>query len=207
MALRYEGFLALFHAKTAGLYEVHTQALPASRGRIVRDGAPAMLNWMFTRTNAIEIVTRIPDDNDPARELAQMNGFEFEFRRETGWMTTAGNMPVDWFRLGITSWMRDAQGLVERGQWFHREIEAACRRAGVEREDHPDDENHDRYVGAAAEMVLNGHAVKGIHFFNRWSCIVGTPPVVLLSDRPLVIHIGDCAVSVDGESLEIVKSQ
>lgn len=206
-ALRYEGFLALFHAKMPGLYEVHTQALPASRGAVVAAGAPAMATWMFTRTNAIELVTRIPDDNDAARELAVFNGFSLEFRCGTGWIAPEGNFPVDWYRLGITDWMARADGLIERGQWFHREIEAACQRAGIKREDHPDDETHDRYVGAAAEMILHGHTVKGIHFINRYSAIVGNPPVVLLNDSPLVIHIGDCAVRLDGGRLEIVKSQ
>ena len=206
-ALRYEGFLALFHAKMPGLYEVHTQALPASRGAVVAAGAPAMATWMFTRTTAIELVTRIPDDNDAARELAMFNGFELEFRRDTGWQTLEGDFPVDWYRLGIIEWMARADGLIERGQWFHREIDAACKRAGVKREDHPDDEVHDRYVGAAAEMILHGQVVKGIHFINRYSSIVGNPPVVLLNDSPLVIHIGDVAVRVDGERFEVVKSQ
>lgn len=206
-ALRYEGFLALFHQKMPGLFEVHTQALPASRGKIVAEGAPAMAHWMFTRSNAIELFTRVPDENDAARELATENGFEFEFRREDGWMTPEGAQPVDWMRLSITNWMRGAEGLIERGQWFHREIEAACARAGVERKDHPEDENHDRYVGAAAEAIIHGQVAKGIHYYNRYAVMIGSPAIVLLSQAPVIIHVGDVALKVEGGSFDVVKSQ
>ena len=207
IALRFEGFLALFHERMPGGFETHTQALPESRGPVVAAAAAAMAHWMFTRTNAIELLTRIPDDNDSARDLAMANGFEFEFRHPSGWATPKGLQPVDWFRLDVRTWMARAEGLIERGQWFHAELDDACVRAGVEYKAHDDDETHNRYVGAAAEMILNGQIVKGIHFFNRYAAIVGNPQIAVLGQNPLVLHIGDLAISLAGGQIEVVKSQ
>lgn len=207
MALMDNGAAALFDFVGYGVYEAHNMALESRRGAHLMRCAPAFLHWMFCRTEALEIVTRIPAENTMARTLAIANHFHREFELPNSYLTPDGPIPAMFYSLPVLDWMRTAPGLVERGQWFHREVERACQDAGIEREDHPDNEAHDRYIGAAFEMILGGQIEKAVYFYNRFSAIARTGKIVVLSHSPLVIHLGDVAVQIDGDRLEVVKSQ
>lgn len=207
IALMDNGAAALFDDCGYGVYEMHAMALASRQGSHLMRCTPAFLHWMLCRTDALEIVIRIPEQNTAARTLAIACNFHREFDLPNSYLTPDGPVPAKFYSLSVLDWMRTAPGLVERGQWFHQEIERACQDAGVEREDHPDNEAHDRYVGAAFEMILGGQIEKAVYFFNRFSAIARSPKIVVLSASPLVIHLGDVGVQVEGEHLEIVKSQ
>jgi hypothetical protein len=181
IALMCDGAAGLFNALAPGIYELHSMAIPERRGAHVMAVAAACFHLMFTRTAAIEIITRIPPGNAPALAAARKAGFKLEFTTPHGWITPEGSLPVAWYRLGIIEWMAAAPGLVERGRWFHEAVVEACKRANVTRAPHPDDDTHNRYAGMACEMVLGGQVVKAIHFLNRISAITRAPPLVLLS--------------------------
>ena len=205
-----DGAAALFNKLAPGLYEIHSMALPQRRGRHTAAVGDAAMHVMFTRTDAIEIITRVPvGKNLAALSAARRAGFRHEFTTPHGWITPSGSEPVHWLRLDIVSWMSRAPGLVERGAWFHEAVEAACERAGVTREHHPEDETHNRYAGAACEMVLAGRADKGLHFLNRFNAMTRAKPVVVMTVDPFVIHIGDLALAIDTKSahIEICKGQ
>src|SRR5947209_10090690 len=76
----------VFGWHSPGIYEAHTQVLPEGRGAWSVAMVRAALEWMFTRTDAMEIWTRVPHGNLGARALAKAIGGKFEFRMEKGWV-------------------------------------------------------------------------------------------------------------------------
>src|SRR5262245_33169158 len=47
-----------YHRRGPGLYEGHSAFLPKGRGRYALVATHATLKWMFTRTDAVEVITR-----------------------------------------------------------------------------------------------------------------------------------------------------
>lgn len=209
IVLHDDGAAAIFSCLAPGIFEVHSMALPDRRGAHVARCSAAFLHLMFTRTQAVEILTRLPKGNAPAAALARMHGFRYEFTTPNGWATPAGPEDVAWHRLDLKDWASRARGLVERGHWFHEAVDVACADAGITRKPHPEDETHNRYAGLACEMILGGMLSKGVHFLNRFAAITSAPLVVVISTDPLVIHIGDIALGVDlrNQTVHIVKAQ
>lgn len=209
IALHRDGFAAVFLSVLPGVYEVHTQALPEARAaNSVYASAVAMLHWVFTRSGAYEIVTRVPDDNVAARKLAEAMGFRFQYRLKNGWIVNGSVEPCDVLSLNLNDWLATATGLVEKGEEFHDAVNAAFAEAGIERAEHPSDELHDRFAGAAYEMVRQGQFVKAVVSYNRWAVMAGYRPIALISADPLIIHIGDAAVAMGADGkLSIVKGQ
>ena len=209
IALYDDGIAGIFNCLAPGIYELHSMAVPERRGKPVMSVAAACFHIMFTRSPAIEIITRVPHGNLRALVAAKAAGFRLEFETAGGWITPEGPKPVAWYRLSLQDWASRAPGLIERGRWFHAAVDAACERAGIERDHHPDDDTHNRYAGMACEMILGGMLPKGIHFLNRYNAITRARPVQVLSHNPLVIHIGDVAIGIDleTETIEIVKAQ
>lgn len=182
----------LFCQLQPGVYEVHTLVAPEGRGPWAAQMARTCLHLMFTASDALEIVTRVPRGNLGARTLALMCGFEKEFTQPAahfGWVYKGDPVPSDILSLTIQKWMRAAPGLVERGQWFHKRLEDEYARFGKTEPPHADDLVHDRYVGAAVEMIFGGNALKAITFYNRWASLAGYEPAAVASLRPLTIDI------------------
>lgn len=209
IALHREGFAAVFLNILPGVYEVHTQALPEARAaNSVYESATAMLHWIFTRSGAYEIVTRVPDGNFAARKLAEAMGFRFQFRLQNGWIVDGGVEPCDIFSLNLNDWLPTAKGLVEIGEEFHDAVNAAFVEAGIERAEHPSDVLHDQFAGAAYEMMRQGQFVKAVVSYNRWAALSGYRPIAVVSHDPLIVHIGDAAVAMGADGgLSIVKGQ
>lgn len=206
IALIDDGAVALFTLRTQGLYEVHSMALPERRGAHVVRATRAFLHWMFTRTNAVEIATRVPSGNMPALASALANGFEFEFERPEAWITPEGAEPAKFYSLSLQRWMARAPGLEDRGSWFHAELEKACERAGVEVM-LSEESGINRYIGAACEMMFGGQPVKAVHFYNRFAAVARVAPLVVISADEMVVAVGDYALRIDPDYLEVTKSQ
>jgi len=185
-----------FEHKQPGLYEAHTQVLPAGRGAWTVDMVRAALHWMFSRTDAVEIATLVPKGNLAARALAKAIGGRCEFRRERGWVMNGEAVFADVFWLPIQEWMRTAPELPALGHWFHERLEAEYARLGKQEPIHADDAVHDRYVGAAVAMMLGGQPDKGAIFYNRWACMAGYEPVSIVSHDPVVVDIRDALLIV-----------
>lgn len=178
-----------------GLYEAHTQVLPAGRGEWSKNFVLACLHWMFCSTDAVEVVTRVPEGNLMARGgmrmLERVFGPLFLLRRTEGWMKDGKVIPADVYSLPLHTWLAKAPGLNERGLWFHDALDAEYARLNKKIDQHADDETHDRAVGAALEMLWLGQPQKALVFYNRWASIAGYQPIRLVSEEPLAIDIRD----------------
>lgn len=186
----------IFHFHEPGTYEVHTQFLPEGRGKNAFISAKEASHYMFTKTDCVEILTKVPVENVAAKKLTTAMGFTQLF---TG--SKWKEKPVEFFRLGIEEWMANAPRLVEKGDWFHHEL----LRQGAEA-DHEDDPVHDRYVGAAVEMILAGQVGKGIVYYNRWARFYGYETIQCVSETPLVIDIRTAKLAVGNGSFEVIET-
>ena len=186
----------IFAMHQHGLYEAHTQVLPAGRGKWALFMVRAALHWMFTHTIAMEIMTRCPHGNLPALALAKSIGGHFEFTNPRGWIMDLDPIPADVYALTVQDWLRTAPGLVERGRMFHAKLNEEYARLGKTPKELPDDEAHDRYVGAMAEMIIGGQPDKGVMLYNRFAALASYGAISIISRMPLTLDIGDALVIV-----------
>lgn len=182
-----------------GVYDLHTLFLPEARGREYFVQAREALRWMFTRTDCLEVTTLCPDDNPGARMAASMMGFRERFRREGAWPTGAG---VSYRVFSVDDWfVRDKACLLE-GRRFHEALEVAKAQAGSTLPTHPDDDTHDRAVGAAALMVMEGQTSKGIGFYNRFAVQAGYAGIMALDLH--TIDVRDAIVAIEGGQMRVL---
>lgn len=181
------------HWLEPGVYEVHSMALPAGRGRLVLEAARASIEHMFMAEPAMELVTRVVAGNVAADALTRRMGFAHEFDRAGVW----NGKDVRFYALRYPEWVKRQDWLKLSGEWFHSKL-------GDDKA-HTDDGAHDLYVGACVEMVRAGQPDKAIALYNRWARFAGYEPVDIVSRSPLVIDIGTHFVRMleDGE-IEVV---
>jgi hypothetical protein len=155
-----------------------------------------MLRWMFTRTDAVEILTKCPDDNPGARMAASWLGFRERFHRTDAWKPGVG---ISFQALTIDDWyVRDpeAQGV---GHAFHEALEAA---KGAHIHQHPEDAAHDQAVGAALMMAYAGQIGKGVAFYNRWARFAGYAEIEQVGER--IIDIRDALVEIGNDAVNVL---
>jgi hypothetical protein len=168
-----------------GTYEVHTQFLPPGRGRNALEAAKESLLWMFTRTDCMEVLTKVPVGNAGALRLCELTGFAIEHRQ---WATTSGGHMVllDYLALRFEEWFKRAEGLTGKGVWFHEQLEAAGSHAS-----HEQDDWHNRAVGFAALCAEADQVGKAVRLYNRWASFYGYLPVRVLALDPVVFGFDD----------------
>jgi RimJ/RimL family protein N-acetyltransferase len=191
-----------------GTYEVHTLCRAAGRGKGQLTAWREAARWMFTRTDAREIVTRIPDDNPGAGAAAALCGFRQRFRREKAFRSIVAGRLVDvsYQALTIDDWAGRDPTCLDAGMAFHDRLEAAKARAASALPDHPGDLAHDRAAGAACLMIAATNVRKGVWFYNRWAALAGYPPIAILSLEPVVIDLGAGVIAgVTHETMEILS--
>ena len=186
----------VFHQTEPGYYEAHSLFLPEGRGRGACEAARAAEYYLFTRTNAVEIVTKVPANNQAALGLARLAGFQPRFTVKGTFPHADG--PVDLAGYGLTwdEWALTANETCVAGEAFHVELEAKKARMSATSKNHDDDPVHDRMAGFCALCVYAGNAAKGIHLYNRWARLAGYAPLALLSDCPVVIDIHDAVLEL-----------
>lgn len=182
------------------IYEAHTSVLPEGRGPWALLFVRACLHWIFTTTPIVEVYTRCPHlENLPStRRMSEAVGASLMFEIANGYPYNGELIPADIYGLTIFEWAQSAPGLVERGGWFHKKLEAEYRKLGRKEPNHDDDEAHDRYVGAAAEMIFGGQAGKGVVFYNRFAAMAGYEPIRVVNINPLMLDIRDAYLIVRG---------
>ncbi len=187
------------------IWELHTAVLPEGRGEWALEMARSCVDYLFCKTNAVELFTRVPAGNLAAAALTKACGAMFEHRTwqdlgaGSGWVEIWGGRVQDWARI--------APHLAERGKEFHRRLEQKYAALGIKTPVHPEDPWHDRHVGAAAGMILGGQVIKGVLMFNRWAAMAFAPPIKLLSMEPVVLNITDCLVQINGDDFEVLRCQ
>jgi hypothetical protein len=190
----------VLHAIMPSVYELHTMFLPEGRGRAYFAAAREALRWMFSRTDALEIVTKCPDDNGPARMAASVIGFRERFRREDAWAPGVG---ISYQVFSVDDWFVRDKECLTAGRAFHEALEAAKVAAGSTLPVHPEDEAHDRAVGACALMIQGGYLAKGVSFYNRWSIFAGYATIEALS--PTLVDVRDAIVEVRDGQMGVLK--
>lgn len=180
-----------------GLYDAHSQVLPDGRGAWAMRLARASLHWMFTRSDALEIVARIPQGNLAVKAFARRAGFTYEFTNPRGWVKDYDPIPAEIHTLRIQDWIKTAPGLEERGRWFHERLSAEFARLGhASLTIDTDNATANRAVGVAYEMLSGGQPDKAVIFYNRWAAMSGYEPIYLTNRSPLAVNIASAVIVV-----------
>jgi hypothetical protein len=193
-----------------GVYEAHTQVLPEGRGEWTREMTEAAVGFMFTCTDAYEITTRIPAGHIAAKAAAEAQGMRFEFTRENGVMFRNRTVDCHVYSFRVQDWVPRGSGLIEMGQWLHRRMDEEAARLGLTIPTHEDDENHNRYVGAAVRMMFGGQWQKAISFYNRWVTLARharngeLQHVSLVSGNPLIIRFDIGLMRFHPDDIEVI---
>jgi hypothetical protein len=194
------GFICLSQGQ--GVYSVHSQFLAEGRNATtaaMREGC----DFMFTRTDCMTLTTQLPDNNQPAANLAAMTGFVDWFRKDHDPLLGPSTMA----RLDIHSWIMGPNGahLADEGKDFHELLETAKLAKRSALPIHPDDDAHDRYVGAACCMAKRGNIVKGVSLYNLWASAAGYVPLRVMSLQPPVVDVVDAVIGLGAKSeLEVL---
>jgi hypothetical protein len=153
------------------------------------------MDFMFTRTPAIQLTTFLPDNNHAAKGLGLKGGFRDWFRRE---QHPCG--PGMQARIDIDDWICRTRDLEADGEKFHTALEEAKKASGSSLPVHGHDPIHERYVGAAYRMFTRGQAKKATSLYNRWAVNAGYAPIQLLSEEPTTVDVVDAVCRlVEGE--------
>jgi len=196
---------AIFFCHCPGYYEIHSQALPSGRGEWALQAARDAFFWMFTNTDAIEIVTRVPKGNLPARAITKAVHGAYEFTNPNGWVFKGKVIPADIFSWRIQDWIRNTISLSQYGKQVHEDLEKQYEFHGFKHTPHPDNEMHDRWAGAAYCMLAGGYPGKAIDLYNRWAVMADYQPIKLLSVKPPIIDIGESVLLFKINTFEVVS--
>lgn len=190
----------LFLGVIPGVFEVHSACLPEGRGPWMRSFTDSVLRWMFIRTNAWEITTRVPHGHGPAKALTLANGFRHEFTREDQCVFLGKSVPVDIYRLDIYDWVERSAWAEEQGRIFHDQLHAEADRLGITAPAHEDDPQHNKVAGASVEMARVGQVTKAVLFYDRWAFTARHSLISLVSEDPPVVHmdIGNMHITPTG---------
>lgn len=199
-----QGGGVLFQWLEPGLYEAHTQFVPEYRGKEAVQNVRDALRWMFTKTDAVEIVTKVPEPNKSALGLVRAIHGQKLFDRADAWPTENGPLAVSFYGLSLMSWAGAAPDIAASGHWFHEKLETAKATTAGALPSHGDDAAHDQYVGATVEMIAAGQVDKALAFYNRWARFSGYGPISAIALNPLVIDIGDALLAVRGADFDVL---
>ena len=136
------------------LFEVHTLFLPKARN--TREKAAEALRFMFTHTDAEELVTQVPDDLPHALALAKAMGLVERFHRDGVWERESGPIGLHYLSLPIQDWILSAE--------FPNEDADPIRK---------------QFFGFAMQCTAAGMREKGIYIYNRWAAWTWQTPLKL----------------------------
>lgn len=202
-----EGGGILFLWQEPGIYEVHTNFLKAHRGLHALGVSLAAYRWMFTHTDCMTLLTRVPAFNKAADRFCALVGATKEFERKAVWPSKDGSVDMAFWSLRYDDWLKQTPDLIVSGRAFHDHLDAEFARHGVERKNaHADEDCHDLNAGAAAEMIYGGQPEKGVILYNRWARFAGYGLIALIARTPLVLDIGDAVLQVlDDQTFKAIK--
>lgn len=195
------GFVAV--AQGFGRYEVHSLFLPSRRAGETVQAMRAAVDYIFSASDAMELVTKVPDANRAAAGLAQLAGFLPLFTMPIPW-TGGQQVPVTCLSLSVDRWALRSAVTLQLGGWFHAAQAAAKAQAQSTLGTHDDDDTHDRMAGAAILMVRAGQPRKATDVYNRWATLAGYVPVVLLREHPIVMDLDGIVVEARGSEMEVL---
>lgn len=187
----------LFTPMAPGLWELHTQVVRAGRGAWAVGLATACLEWLFTRTDAVEVLTRVPKGNVAALAGARILGMQHAWTAERGWVLRDVPVPAGIWSLPVQAWLAGpfAEALDSDAQRF---VDVAS--AGSDRDTLAD---AIRPLGFLLACVRGRQVAKGCVMLNRWAAIAGFAPAFVADAEPLVLNVGGVPLrfSDDGRPL------
>lgn len=167
---------------TAGLYEVHTAVLQSGRGAWARDFAEAGARYMFTQTDCVEILTRVPQGHVAAKALTEAVGFQHQFTTPADCMFRGEMVPAHVYSLPLQQWFPRARDVEEEGAAFHAWLVKQVGNGSGQ--PHGADPAHNRIVGVTMAMIMGGQVRKGVVFYNTRSFAARHPTIALLNEDP-----------------------
>lgn len=206
VVLYHENGVATFLKLQNGFYEMHIAVLPEARGQWVRKASEFCFRYMFTHTDAIELITRCPQNNEAAYYSAVASGMKLEFTTSDIWKTAIGNsIPMDVMTLGINQWVNNDRTIAKEGEWLHNRYDEEFARLGVSVPRHAPDVTHNRYAGAAGEMIRAKQIRKAVGFYNRYALLAGFSPIDVTCLDPIELTVDGFTMRLFDNDFEIVK--
>lgn len=187
-----------------GIYECHTAVLPAGRGAWALAFAKAGATFMFTQTDCVEIMTRVPQGHVAAKALSEAVGFRHQFTTPPDCLFRGKAVPCHIYAMPMAEWFSRAEGLEAHGAAFHRWLNAQV--GNGHGEPHPADPGHNKVIGAALAMVSGGQVAKGIAFYNKNSIAARHATISLLSLNPPQIRFDAGVLTMTPDGLRFERS-
>lgn len=185
-----------------GIYEVHTQILPEGRGKWACQFAQECLRYMFTSTDCIEVITRVPQGHIGAKALTEMMGFRLQFTTPPECRFRGELVPAYVYSLTLQEWFPRAPGLEECGEHFHLWLN---KQVG-DGEPHGFDPGHNRVVGLALGMAAAGQIRKAVVFYNTRAVAARHATITLLTEDPARVKFDAGLLTVVGETIRFERA-
>lgn len=190
-----------------GIYECHTQILPKGRGPWAHKFAIAVLDYMFSRTNAWEVTTRIPKGHLGALTLTRSVGFQYEFTSMEPCHFREKTVKASIWRLPIQDWVGRSGRYLKLGQKLHEQMEKEALRLCIKAQPHEEDDFHNQVAGLSIELVRHGQIRKGAVLYNRWAALARHRTIGVVSMEPPIIQMDLGAMRVMEAGIEIVSRE
>ena len=197
----------IFVPLQGGIYDFHTFVTKQGRGKWALDMAAATFKWVFTQTDAVELIGRLPHGNIRAKAFTQCLKGTFQFTIPNGWIFDHKIVPADIYSFKVQEWMRDAPGMEDVGEWFHRRLKVEYKIMGKRTALHQDDKVHDRYAGIFIEMVKGGQPFKAAVLYNRWAKISGYQEVQIVNPDPTIVDIREALLLFKDNDFRVMTCQ
>jgi hypothetical protein len=192
-----EGGGVLFIWQEAGTYEAHN-ALAKARVAL------ATCRWMFTHTDCMEILIRVPAINQAADEFCKLIGATKEFERKEIWQAEEGAVDMAFWSLQYYGWVRNTFTLKKSGQKLHQKLVEEYARLGHAELARTDEDCHELYSGVCFETILGGQLDKAVILYNRWARFAGYAQISLVSHDPPLIDIAESLLQITGDTFKVI---
>lgn len=187
----------LFQHISPGMYEAHTNVLPFGRGKWAFDMACEAVHWMFTRTDAIEVLSMCPKGNIRAKALCRAVcnalGGRLDFMGVQRWLSDQGEeVPAEIWAIGMQDWIRMAPELLPMGTKFFAVLQEQLRQSGfASRFKMADvDVGIRRIAGLTLELLSGGQHGKAKLFWDRYAAFNNLPMLEISCYKPLTVQLG-----------------
>lgn len=193
------GFIAEHHG--SGRYEVHSLFLPEGLGQTAVRAMRDACDYIFSTSDAVELVTKVPESNAAAKGLAQLAGFAALFIASVPWSTDIPTMPTTFHSLSLDAWSMRSRRARAYGVWLHEAMGELAPHVNHSEEEPA----HLQVAGAATMMLRAGMPYKAANVYNRWARWTGYPPIRVIREHPTVMDLGEgIIVEVAGDRIEVL---
>ena len=186
-----------------GLYFAHTMAMPSARGRPMLKLLRHSLGALFCATDAVEVVTSIPDGNDAARKWSDVAHFRDTFRREKCFPLMGETVGVQHRSLSYGDWVTSDPYNLDWGGQVQSMIALARGNDGPL----PVDKVHDAWVGATARGCVEHNVSKVVGMFNRWASQAETAPMTVIGLNPPVLDTGEAVLELLSGTFAVLSAR